>query len=116
MKYTILFCLSLCIFSCGPIRDCDSTVEYYRVDECLLIVQKIPSDTDSRFDYKGINPVTKKEYDCNSNISDMWWSNYKKDITIGDTIIKKKGELIFSIHKKDTVMSFNFECEGKIYK
>ncbi|MDN3672963.1 hypothetical protein QWY99_07845 [Flavobacterium branchiarum] len=116
MKYIILLWLPLCLFSCGPMGDCKSEAEDLKGDECLLIVQKIPSDTDARFDYKGINPVTKKECDCNSNRSDRWWANYKKDIIIGDTIIKNKGELIFSIHKKDTVLSFNFECDGKLYK
>lgn len=116
MKNSILLWMCLCIFSCGPIRDCDSTVAYYKADECLLIVEKTPTSTDNRFDYKGISPVTKKKCDCNSSTSDMWWVDYKKYIEIGDTIIKKKGELIFSIHKKDTVLSFNFECEGKVYK
>jgi len=116
MKYRTLLLVCLGMFSCGPIRDCDSTVMYYKADECLLIVENIPSKTDSRFDYKGINPITNKKCDCNSSTSDMWWVDYKEHIEIGDTIIKKKGELIFSIHKKDTVMSFNFECDGKIYK
>jgi hypothetical protein len=108
--------MCLGMFSCGPMGDCDSTVGYYREDECLLLVEKMPSETDSRFDYKGINPLNKKKCDCNSKTSDMWWVDYKKYIETGDTIIKKKGELIFSIHKKDTILRFNFECDGKIYK
>lgn len=114
MKNIIFFCFI--IISCGPIRDCDSTVEYYRSDECLLIVEKIPGKTDGRFNFKGINPVTKMKCDCDSDTSDMWWAEYKEHIEIGDTIIKRKGELIFSIHKKDTILSFNFECDGKVYK
>ena len=106
-------CLSL--FSCGPTYDCNGLAENYRTDECLLIVEKL-TDKYSRFNYKGINPITKKACDCNSNRSDRWWADYKENIGIGDTIIKKQGELIFSIHKKDTVMSFNFECDGKVYK
>ncbi|MCD0476658.1 hypothetical protein LPB87_19885 [Flavobacterium sp. EDS] len=116
MKYTILLCLALCFFCCGPMGNCNEEAEDLKGDECLLIVREIPTDTDDRFDYKGINPVTEKECDCNSSRSDRWWADYKKDIAIGDTIIKKKGELIFSIHKKDTVLSFNFECDGKVYK
>lgn len=116
MRLSFLLVICLCLFSCGPIRDCDSTVGYYREDECLLIVEKIPSNTDSRFDFKGINPITKKQCDCDSKTSDMWWVDYKEHIEIGDTIIKKQGELIFSIHKKDTVLNFNFECDGKVYK
>jgi hypothetical protein len=115
MKYTILF-LCLCLFSCGPGGDCGLIANAYRADECLLIVDKIPGMRDGKFNYKGINPITKKVCDCNSVTSDRWWANYKEHIEIGDTIIKKKGELIFSIHKKDTIMSFNFECDGKVYK
>ncbi|MFG4002094.1 hypothetical protein [Flavobacterium aquidurense] len=115
-KYTILLFSYTYLFSCGPTYDCDASAEDLKGDECLLIVHKIPSNTDDRFDYKGINPITKKDCDCNSSRSDRWWVKYKDHIEIGDTIIKKKGELIFSIHKKDTVMSFNFECDGKVYK
>ena len=45
-----------------------------------------------------------------------WFSLYFENIEKGDTIIKKKGELVFSIHKKDTTFNFNWECQGKIYK
>lgn len=112
-KYSILLCV--CFFSCGATYDCDSVAESYKNDECLLIVKKL-TDKYSRFDYKGINPFTKKECDCNSATSDRWWVNYKEHIEIGDTLIKQKGELIFSIHKKDTILRFNFECDGKVYK
>jgi len=104
------------LFSCGPMGDCKEEAEDLKGDECLLIVKKIPGIRDSKFDYKGINPITKEECDCNSTRSDRWWSLYNENIEIEDTIIKKKGELIFSIHKKDTVLNFNFECDGKIYK
>ncbi|MCP2025387.1 hypothetical protein L1276_000527 [Flavobacterium sp. HSC-32F16] len=112
----ILLFLSLFLFSCGPTYDCDVSAENYRNDECLLVVKKIPSNTDDVFDYNGTNPITKKKCDCNSSISGRWWALYKEQILIGDTIIKKKGELIFSIHKKDTILSFNFQCDGKVYK
>ena len=42
-------------------------------------------------------------------------SQYKNEIEIGDTIIKRKGELTFNIHKKDTIISHEWECEGKTY-
>ena len=34
----------------------------------------------------------------------------------GDTIIKRKGEYAFNIHKRDTVLTFNVECQGKVYR
>ncbi|MDN3673040.1 hypothetical protein QWY99_08270 [Flavobacterium branchiarum] len=79
-------------------------------------MQKIPGLRDGKFNYKGINPLSKEECDCNSASSDRWWADYKEHIEIGDTLIKKEGELIFSIHKKDTVLSFNFECGDQVYK
>ena len=35
---------------------------------------------------------------------------------IGDTIIKRKGELSMFVHKKDTVMVFKHNCQGKVYE
>jgi hypothetical protein len=64
---------------------------------------------------KGLIPLPKK-CDCNSHTSDMWWTTYKEHIEIGDTIIKRKGELMLNVHKKDTILSFNFECDGNVYK
>jgi hypothetical protein len=116
MKCIILLFIFLFLFSCGPAYDCEASAENYKTDECLLIVEKIPGIRDDRFDYRGTNPITKENCDCNSARSDRWWAYYKENIGIGDTIIKKSGELIFSIHKKDTILNFNFECDGKVYK
>lgn len=104
------------LFSCGSNYDCDIVANAYKNDECLLIVKEIPGKRDGKFDYKGIHLFNKNECNCNSQTSDRWWANYKEHIEIGDTIIKKKGELIFNIHKKDTVLSFSFDCNGKIYR
>jgi hypothetical protein len=116
MKYGILLGICLMVFSCGAFGDCKTEAQDLKEDECLLVVRKIPIDTDSRFDFKGINPITDKECDCNSKTSDRWWTDYKELIEIGDTIIKKRGQLIFNIHKKDTILTFDFECNAKIYK
>lgn len=116
-KYTkYLFLLSfLFLFSCGALGDCSENAKDMKKDECLMIVLKGPGIHDGRFGYKGISPLSHKECDCKSPTSDLWWASYKSYIEIGDTIIKKKNELIFSVHKKDTVLKFNFECEGKVY-
>jgi hypothetical protein len=114
MKYIIF--LFFVMVSCKPLGDCKENAEDCKDDECLLIVEKIPGIRDNMFDYKGINPVAKKKCDCDSDTSDRWWATYNEHIEIGDTIIKRKGELTFNIHKKDTILSFNFECDGKVYK
>nr|WP_315030547.1 hypothetical protein [uncultured Chryseobacterium sp.] len=76
-------------------------------EECILVVETPPSSyTSEMFKAKGYNPLTKKPCECNH--SNRWWSSYKEEIEVGDTIVKKKGELIFSIHKKDTIINHSY--------
>jgi len=108
-----LIIISFFINSC---IDCETLQKNYRTDECILIVKEKPGFGDTDFNFKGIHPFTKRQCDCRSDISYRWWSLYKKDIDINDTIIKKKGELIFSIHKSDTILRFNWKCKEKKYE
>lgn len=48
------------MFSCKPLGNCKEYAKACKDDECLLIVEKKPEIRDNRFDYKGINPFTKK--------------------------------------------------------
>ncbi|MNJ99452.1 hypothetical protein D3C87_172280 [compost metagenome] len=105
--------LLLSLISCA---DCDSLAKAYSEDECLLIVERIPLQSENFFNYKGRHPITKTKCSCKSETSYRWWDIYEDKINIGDTIIKKKGELIFSIHKKDTILNFAWECDGKTYR
>jgi hypothetical protein len=59
------------------------------------------------------NLSNRNEIYCEENTWFAW--NYE-DFETGDTIIKIKGETVFTIHKKDKVLSFPYECDGKIYK
>ena len=70
------------IISCQPLVDCKLSLDSKKEDECMLILKEIPDKTDGRFGYKGINPINKEECDCNSAISDRWWSEYNDDIEI----------------------------------
>ena len=109
--FTVVLLLS--VTSC---YDCDLWEKAYRDDECLLIVERIPSMSENFFNYEGRHPITKKKCSCKSETSYRWWGLYEDNISIGDTIIKKKGELVFHIHKKDTILDFAWQCDGKIYK
>lgn len=82
-------------------------------DECTIVVQTPPKNS-VWFKVEGYNPITKKHSECKN--SNRWWSLYITEIEKGDTIIKKKGELSFNIHKKDTIITHYWECKGKIYK
>lgn len=102
----------LSFISCA---DCHSWAKAYKEDECLLIVEKIPPYYGKFFNLEGVHPITKSKCNCESKTSYRWWTSYMDKISVGDTIIKKKGELIFSIHKKDTILNFAWECDGKTY-
>lgn len=77
-------------------------------EECILMVETPPlSYTSEMFKAKGYSPITKKPCECNHY--NRWWSSYKNEIETGDTIVKRKGELIFSIHKKGSVINHRYK-------
>lgn len=57
------------------------------------------------FKVKGYSPLTNRPCECNHY--NRWWTSYKNEIEIGDTIVKKKGELIFSVHKRNTIINYH---------
>lgn len=110
MKYVIIFLLAF-VQSCA---DCDSYTKLISNDECNLVVKVPPSEYSNLFKTKGYDPITHEEKICNNE--NRWWNQYKKEIAEGDTIVKKKGELVFYIHKKDTIIAHEWVCydgEGK---
>lgn len=115
INYYILIC-SLFLTSCNMQIDCEKLENQYRENEyCELIVEIPPKPNSVYFKAKGKSFDTKMK-DCECNVESRWWATFSDKIEKGDTIVKKKGELTFTIHKKDTILKFNWECEGKIYK
>ncbi|MDR6528988.1 hypothetical protein J2787_004429 [Chryseobacterium rhizosphaerae] len=87
--------------------DHQSNAKRLAEEECILVVETPPSSYISEiFKAKGYDPITKKPCECNHY--NRWWSSYKNQIKIGDTIVKKKGELVFSIHKKDSTINYKY--------
>lgn len=111
-KLILLF--SILIVSCEKI-DCDKLSQIKKEYECLLIVEKF-KDTNSVHNFEVIGVSLKTNKDTLYKQENRWFCSYYKYIEKGDTIIKRKGELTFNIHKKDTILRFNWECEGKNYK
>ena len=99
--------LILCLFiiSC---TNCKRDTETALEEECNLVVEIPPSDYPYLFKTKGYVPVTNESVVCHND--SRWWSLYTKEIKVGDTIVKKKGELIFYIHKKDTIIAHEWVC------
>jgi hypothetical protein len=113
MKKILCALIFFNLISCNPKVDCQSFEVERRKEECNLIVEITPTPSSVYFKAKGKN-LDGKECECNEE--SRWWATFSNNIEKGDTIIKKKGELTFSIHKKDTMLIYNWECEGKKYK
>ena len=113
-KLKLLFVTPIFLFSCGG-SNCEELSKLYRDNECLIIVKNIPdSFSGAYFEIEGKSIKTGK--DTVYKEENRWFCAYYDSISPRDTIIKRKGELMFNIHKKDTVLSFNYECDGKVYK
>ena len=99
--------LILCflIISCV---DCERSRNYILEDECNLVVIIPPSKYPNLFKIKGYDPISKEEKFYEDG--NRWLDFYKREIEEGDTIVKKKGELIFYIHKKDTIIAHEWVC------
>ncbi len=113
VKKIIYILISLLFQSCLEI-DCEANAKWAREKECNIIFESFPKFSTYKFDAKGHDIYTGQACICEDK--GRWWTQYEKFIDKGDTIIKRKGELIFSIHKKDTVLIFNWKCNGKVYK
>ncbi|WP_282629255.1 hypothetical protein [Empedobacter sedimenti] len=104
--------LLLLFTSCYKI-ECDKLIINAKNRECLIIVNEFSTSQKQYLNIKGINLNDKTECTCKDE--GRWWAIYRNEIEIGDTIIKRKGELTFNIYKKDTIISHEWECDGKTY-
>lgn len=106
MKNIIIFILVFVFFqSC---IDCNRSSKFISNDYFNLVIEIPPSEYPNLFKTKGYDPISKEEKFYEDG--NRWLDFYKKEIEEGDTIVKKKGELIFYIHKKDTVIAHEWVC------
>ena len=116
MKKTFLTSIIITILLQSCKVDCDAIAEIERQTKCLIIVKEIPLKEVSRHNFYVKGKSLKTEKDTVYDEENRWFCEFYKYIDKNDTIIKQKGELKFNIHKKDTVISFDFECPvGKKY-
>jgi len=112
--YAILFCSSI-ICSCDFLNgSCQNEAQLFRQVECLQVFEKLPVFSDPYLKSEGKHLLTGERCTCEDQTRSLF--SYKKLLEKGDTIIKRRGELSFSIHKVDTIINIDWECEGKIYK
>lgn len=103
----------LLVISCNI--NCEKIAEIDRISECLIIVQNKPDST-SVYNFEIVGRSLNTNKDTLYKEENRWFCSYYDSISVGDTIIKEKGTLVFKIHKKGHILNFPWECEGKIYK
>lgn len=116
-KNIIGICFLFSILSCNKFSlkgNCEDTAELFREVECLQIFEKLPTLKSYRLKSEGKHLKTGTDCVCDDGTRAL--GNYADKLEKGDTIIKRKGELTFSIHKRDTVIVVKWECEGKVYE
>lgn len=96
----------LFLLSCGK-ADCEEYTKMLSEEDCNIVVEKSPVNS-VWFKLSGYDPISRKAKVCKTN--NRWWNLYADEIDIGDTVVKKRGELTFNIHKKDTVTSHMWKC------
>lgn len=116
MKYlVVLLSVGFMFSSCNNLRpDCEALTKSELQMECIVIASELPTQKSSNyFVLKGTNIYTNSK----KTIIDPGrkWSQYKKHIEIGDTLIKRRGELTAYIHKRGEVLVFPWKCGGEVY-
>jgi len=110
LSYFLFLSIISMMNSCG---DCDSFANACKKDNFNFVLMQKPS-SGRCYDLQGINPISGKSesyYESGGFLN----IPFKSLISVGDTLIKKEGELRVFIHKRDTVLVYHFECDGKIY-
>lgn len=97
---------------CGG-NNCERDAANYRPRECAIKV----ASRDLKWHWFSISGTNANDGTRNT-YSDLgsWYPLFTNYIAIGDTVIKRKNELVFYVHKKDTVLAFPFDCEGQVFK
>lgn len=107
----LIIMLILSSASCG---DCEFLAEQYRTDHFDIILEEMPYNG-RMYTLQGVNPVDGKPEKYRSQ-GGFLGSSFRELIAVGDTLVKKPGELKVYIQKKDTVIVFPFRCEGEVYE
>lgn len=115
-KHHLLFLSLLTISGCNGLQpDCNELTQTELTNECVVVVsENVSRETSNYFIVKGFDPYTNVD----KTIIDPGrrWIQYKKNIEIGDTLIKRTGELTAYIHKKGKTLVFPWKCGGREYQ
>ena len=111
MNKLILLGFVFTILSCSEI-DCDGFAKTFQKREFSIIVDHLPSES-RNFKIRGVDPITYQRFTYID--VDAWYLFFNHKIELGDTVVKKAGDTRMFIHKKDTILVFQYMCGGKTY-
>ncbi|MBD2700340.1 hypothetical protein IC229_06825 [Spirosoma sp. BT702] len=111
VKRTLLLLSLVVIYTgCGD-TSCEDEADSYRYRKCSIKVTK--KQFNGRwFMIEGTN-VTNGHQNKFAGLG-RWYPLFSQYIEIGDTVVKHKDELVFYVHKKDTLLTFPYKCGGQI--
>ena len=111
LKFIIILFLSIGIFySCVDEKACEKGKKYLKTHETYIILESKPK---KRFeDYVLIGKDLYSGTDTTIRLKGRWYETLGKTWNSGDTVIKKKGELIITVRKMDNTVHFSeWTCE-----
>ncbi|MBO9616844.1 MAG: hypothetical protein J7619_29430 [Dyadobacter sp.] len=111
MKHVTILLTIFFLSGCYQIT-CRELKERLRDRECNIVASYTPNGGRD-FYLKGHDPVTGRRLFYRDQ--EAWYIEFEHKISPGDTVVKIKGELRFSIHKKEGVLVFPFECTEPLY-
>ncbi|KFF13933.1 hypothetical protein IW15_00320 [Chryseobacterium soli] len=111
MKVFVFLSFLILLCSCGE-PDCNIVKKAYYPDEYYLIVEEASIDN-SWIKIRGSVLITNEK--SNIMVHNNWIDDYN-EVEMGDTIIKREGNLELVVHKKDTIIRHDWYCRGKPYK
>ena len=97
----------LMLLSCKV--DCEKIAELHQIVEYNIIVKELLKSSGNDCGVIGKDLKTGKNIVHEEE--NRWFCRFYKKIEAGDTIVKKKNELCYSIHKKDTILNYYWRCE-----
>ena len=107
----VMLVFSIALYSCSI--DCKKATDAYRIYDLEVALTEKPTIYG---DMKFVGRRVNSDKITTTNIMGRWFRNFESFMDVGDTIIKRQGELTMYIHKRDTVLIFKHECEGKVYE
>lgn len=111
MKKILFFSLLVIFCACSKEKICLEGYKSLRQGDCNMFVEENINKSSTFAEYqlnlKGRDITTNEEVIFKPN--PRGWEGYYGYINIGDTVVKKEGEPVIYVLKKDSILKISFE-------